>query len=176
MPSETCHALIVLAFFFVRQSVSPMAPSRTCLRLAGNPLLRDAFLCQKPSGPSYFRPVRPYSTSQKPAKPRPYTDPVKPRPLVGTRTPASPSSILTNSPNARPPPYAKPESRGVVAPYWRIALGVVFCSALTYSMVFLLPSSFIPKLTYMHASSPPPSNSKLPPSQIETPSQSANPA
>ena len=153
-----------------------MAPTKTCVRLAANPLLRDAFPCQKPPRYYHSRPLRTYSSTPKTAKPRPYNDQIKSKPLVGTRTPAPPSSIPSNSPNARPPLNAKPRSRGVAAPYWRISLGVVLCGSLIYSMVPLLPPNSKLKLTYIHASSPPPSSSKPLPSQTETPSQSANPA
>lgn len=155
-----------------------MAPVKTCLRLAGNPLLRDAFRCQRPSR-QFSRPIRRYSGSNEPAKPRPYSGPPKHKPLVGTRTQAPPpnsSSIPSSSLNAKSPPNAKPKSGGIYAPYWRISLGVVLCGSLIYSMVPFVPLNPIPKLTYMHASSPPPSSSKPPQSRTETPSQSANPA
>lgn len=148
-----------------------MAPVKTSLRLAGNPLLRDAIRCQKPSKQSP-RPDRPYSASKVSAKPRRYSDPPKPKPLVGTRTQAPKIS----PPNAKPPPGADSDSKGVYAPYWRISLGIVFCGSLVYSMVPFVPPNSIPKLTYMHTSSPPPSNSKPPPSQTEITSLSANQA
>ena len=144
-----------------------MAPTKTCMRWAGNPFLQDAFSCRKPLRRYYSRPIRPYSSTNQSAKPRPYIDPPKRKPLVGTKskaTPANPSSIPSNSPNANP------KSGGVAAPYWRISLGVVLCGSLIYSMVPLLPPNSFRKLTYMHASSPPPYNSNPPPSQTETPS------
>lgn len=149
-----------------------MAPTKTCLRLAGNPLLRYALPSQQPPWQYHSRQARPYSSGKGSARPRPYSGPPMPKPLVGTRTQAPPP----NSSNAKPPPNANPKFGGVYAPYWRISLGVVFVGSLIYSMVPLLPPNSVPKLTHMHASSPPPSNSKPPPSQTETPSQSANPA
>ena len=155
-----------------------MAPVKICLRLAGSPLLREAFRCSKPLR-QYSHPVRPYSANREPAKPRPYASPTKPKPLVATRTQAPPpnsSSIPSSSPNAKPSPNATPKSGGIYAPYWRISLGVVLCGSLIYSMVPFVPPNPIPKLTYMHASSPPPSSSKPLQSPTETPLQSANPA
>ena len=153
-----------------------MAPTNTYLRSAGNPLLQKAIPFQQPPRNYYsrpFRPIRSYSSSNESAKPRPYSSPPKTKPLVGTRTRVpSPGNL----PNVKPPPNANPKSGGVYAPYWRISLGVVICGALIYSMVPLLPPIFMPKLTYMHASSPPPYSSSRPPLPPETPSQSANPA
>lgn len=156
-----------------------MAPTKICLRLSGSPLLREASPCQKPSTSHYSCSFRPYSSKKQSAKPRPYSQPTKPKPLVGTRThtpqhtkSSAPSSIL----NVKSSPRAKPAPKGVYAPYWRISIGVVFCGALAYSMVILLPPNLILKLTHMHASSPPPYSSRRLPSQTETPSQSASPA
>lgn len=159
-----------------------MAPTTICPRLSGGPLLREAFPCQKPSRNHYscsIRPFRPYSSKSQSAKPRPYNHPPKPKPLVGTRThtpPHATSSAPSSIPNARSPHKAKPAPKGVLAPYWRISIGVVLCGSLIYSMVTLLPPNLTPKLTDMHASSPPPYSSRRLQSQTETPSQSANPA
>lgn len=159
-----------------------MAPTNICLRLSGSPLLREAFPCQKPSriySSRSFGPLRPYSSKSQPAKPRPNNHPPKPKPLVGTRKPTPPhatSSAPSTIPNVKAPPKANPASKGVLAPYWRLSIGVVLCGSLIYSMVTLLPPNLIPKLTYMHASSPPPYSSRRLPSQTETPSQNANPA
>ena len=159
-----------------------MAPTKTCFRLSANPLLREAFPYQKPLRNHYshsLRSFRQYSSSNASAKPRPYRDPPKPKPLVGMR--ARPPqdnmpSIPRNPSDPKSSPEAKPAPKGVYAPYWRISLGVVLCGSLIYSMVPLLPPSSIPKLTYMHASSPPPYSSRRLQSQTETPSQSENPA
>ena len=151
-----------------------MASAKTCLRLGGNGLLRDAFLCQKPSRYHHSCPNRPYSSANESAKPRPYNVPPKSKKLVGTRSQALPTNS-SSTPNAKAPPNVNPKANEVFAPYWRISIGVLFCGSLIYSMVPLPLPSPIPKLTYMHASSPPPSNSKPPPSQTETTSPSANP-
>ena len=155
-----------------------MAPAKTYLRLAGHPLMREPFPYQKPLRKHYPRPchpIRPYSSSNEKAKPRPYNSPPKPKPLVGTRT-QTPSPSIPKSPPIKSPSSANPKSGGVYAPYWRISLGVVICGSLIYSMVPLLPPKSIPKLTYMHASSPPPYSSRRLPSQTETSSQSESPA
>ena len=157
-----------------------MAPTKTFFRC--NPLLREAFPYQKLPRNHYshsLRSFRQYSSSNASAKPRPYNDPPKHKPLVGTRTHPPPDnmpSIPRNSSNLKSSPKVKPARKGIVAPYWRLSLGVVFCGSLVYSMVPLLPPSSIPKLTYMHASSPPPYSSRRLQSQTETPSQSENPA
>ena len=161
-----------------------MAPTKTCFRLSSNPLLREAFPYQKPPRNHYFRSLhsfrqfRQYSGSNASAKPRPYNDPSKPKPLVGLRTRPPPDnmpSLPANSSNPISSPK-KPAWKDVYAPYWRLSIGVVLCRALVYSMVPLLPPNSIPKLTYMHASSPPPYSSRRLQSQTETPSQSENPA
>lgn len=177
-----CHLKPVHSFIlcesFIGDNVAPMAPAKNCLQLAGSPLLRDAFRFPKLLR-QYSYPVRLYSANSESAKPRPYNGPPKPKPLVATRSQAPPlnsSSIPSSSPNAKPPPNATPKSGGIYAPYWRISLGVVLCGSLIYSMVPFVPPNSIPKLTYMHASSPPPSSSKPLQSPTETPSQSANPA
>ena len=162
-----------------------MASIRTCFRLSSNPFLREAFPYQKPTRNPYFRSLRSfsqfrqYSSSKASAKPRPYNNRPKPKPLVGTRahpplddTPSIP--IVSSNPKSSP--KEKPAPKGVYAPYLRISLGIVLCGALVYSMVPLLPPSSIPKLTYMHASSPPPYSSRRLQSQTETASQSENPA
>ena len=140
-----------------------MAPTKTCLRLSGNPLLQEAFQCQKPPSNRYshsFRPSRPYSSSNQSAKPRPYSSPTKSKPLVGTRTPAPPprqSSTPRNPSTAKAPPNVNPTSKGVFAPYWRISIGVVFCGSLIYSMVPFLPNSLPVQSspTYMPVHLPP---------------------
>ena len=161
-----------------------MAPTKTCFRLSNNLLLREAFPYQKPPRnhdiPSLHSicQFRQYSVSNASAKPRPYNGPSKSKPLVGISTRSPPDnmpSLPANLSNSKSSPE-KPARKGVFAPYWRLSLGVVFCGALVYSMVPLLPPSSIPKLTYMHASSPPPYSSRRLQSQTETPSQSENPA
>ena len=164
-----------------------MAPIiKTCFQSSANPLLRQMFPYQKPSRSHYSRSLRSfrqYSSSNASAKPRPYNNPTKPKPkpkpLVGLRTHPPPPddmpSIPRNSFNPKSFPKPKPARKGVYAPYWRLSLGVVLCGALVYSMVPLLPPSSIPKLTYMHASSPPPYSSRRLQSQTETPSPSENP-
>lgn len=155
-----------------------MASAKSCTRLAGNPFLQDA---------GYFHsslrqccsPTRPYSSNHAPAKPRPYADKPKPRPLVGLRTPAAPNSTPSNpSPAtaANPPPNINPKAGGVAYPYIRISIGVVLCGSIMYSMVATSLLPFFPKLTYIYTSSPLPSNSKPPPSQTETPLPSGNQA
>ena len=162
-----------------------MAPKKTCFRLSSNPLLREAFPpYQKPPRNHYLhslRSFRHYSSSNASPKPRPYNDPPKPKskPLVGIRLhhpPDNMPSIPRNSFNPRSSPMVKPAPKGVYAPYWRVSLGVVLCGALVYSMVPLLPPRSIPKLTHMHASSPPPYSSRRLQSQTGTPSQNENPA
>ena len=162
-----------------------MAPTKTCFRLSNNPLLREAFPYQKPARNHCFRSLRSFSqfrqfaSGNASAKPRPYKNPPKPKPLVGMRTHPPPDdipSIPRNSSNPRSSPKVKPAPKGVYAPYLRVSLGVVLCGALLYSMVLLLPPSSIRKLTYMHASSPPPYSSRRLQSQTETVSQSENPA
>ena len=168
-----------------------MAPTNTFFRLSGSPLLREVFPYQKPPRNHYFRSLRScpqfrqYSSSNASAKPRPYNEPPKPKPkpkpkpLVGTRSHPPPDytpSIPRNPSNPKSSPKVTPARKGVYAPYWRLSIGVVLCGALIYSMVPLPPPSSIPKLTYMHASSPPPYSSRRLQSQTETPSQSENPA
>lgn len=112
-----------------------MASTKTCLRLSGNPLLREAYPCQKPPSNHFsrpFPPTRPYSSSNQSAKPRPYSSPTKSKPLVGTRTP---TPLPKPSSTAKAPPNVDPTSKGIFAPYWRISIGVVFCGSLIYSMV-----------------------------------------
>ena len=164
------HVLRVLCL----TDCAPMASAKTCLRSGGNVLLRDAFLCQKPPRHHHSCPNRPYSSANESAKPRPYSVPPKSKKLVGTRSQTLPTNS-SSTPNVKAPPNVNSKANDVFAPYWRISIGVLFCGSLIYSMVPLPLSSPIPKLTYMHASSPPPSNSKLPPSQTETTSPSANP-
>ena len=167
--SLSSHAFPPRLPLYLTDHLPPMSPTKACLRWAGSPPLRDAFPCQKSPRHHYSRSIRPYSTSNASAKPRPYTGPPKPKPLVRTGTQTS-NSIPSSSPNATHPPNANPKSRGIYAPYWRISLGVVLCGSLVYSMVASLPPHSIPKLTCLHASSPPPSSSKAPPSPTETPS------
>ena len=169
MPKTSLFSHVLRVFCLIH--CAPMASAKTCLRSGGNGLLRDAF-CQKPPRHHHSCSNRPYSSANESAKPRPYNVPPKSKKLVGTRSQA----LQTNSsytPNAKAPNVnSKPNE--VFAPYWRISIGVLFCGSLIYSMVPLPLPNPIPKLTYMHASSPPPSNSKPPPSQTETTSPSAN--
>ena len=102
-----------------------MAPTKSCLRMRDNLLLRDAFRQQKPLRPCYLH-SRNYATAG-PVKPRPYKDKKQGNPLVGIRPPGS------ATPDAGP---SIPKARtGVVAPYWRISLGVILCGSMIYSMV-----------------------------------------
>lgn len=134
--------------------------------MAGIQFLRDAFRCQKPLGPQHA-PVRGYATPS-PAKPRPYGGKPKPqpivgtKPLVGTRNPASPMPAA--SPTPKVSPDLKPKTGTVVAPYWRISIGVLLCGSIVYSMVYpilslklLFPSS--PTCMPVHRA--PPTRSRL---------------
>ena len=102
-----------------------MAPTKSWLRTRDNLFLHDAVRHQKPLRPGYLN-THNYATAT-PVKPRPYNDKKQDKPLVGVRPPGS------ATPNARPSiPKAK---AGVVAPYWRISLGIILCGSMIYSMV-----------------------------------------
>ena len=107
-----------------------MAPTKSCLRMRDKLFLCDAFRYQKPLRPGYLN-THNYATTT-PVKPRPYNDKKQDKPLVGVRPPG------TATPNAGPSiPKAK---TGVVAPYWRITLGIILCGSMIYSMV--LPTTY----------------------------------
>ena len=93
--------------------------------MKGNLSLSDGFRHQKPFRPGYTH-TRNYATG--PVKPRPYKDKTQAKPLVGVRPPGS------ATPNAKPSGDSKAKT-GVVAPYWRISLGVILCGSMIYSMV-----------------------------------------
>ena len=103
-----------------------MAPTKSCLRMRDNLFLRDTFRHQQPPRPGYLH-TRHYATAG-PVKPRPYKDKNENKPLVGVRPPGS------ATPKAGPSGGPKAKT-GVVAPYWRISLGVILCGSMIYSMV-----------------------------------------
>ncbi len=103
-----------------------MTATKSCLRTKGNLFLRDAFRHQKPLRPGYPY-SRNYATAG-PVKPRPFKDKKQVNPLVGVRPPGS------ATPNGGPSGGPKAKT-GVVAPYWRISLGIILCGSMIYSMV-----------------------------------------
>ena len=154
-----------------------MSPFKPGLRLSRHASLQDAFQCQKPYRTHSRITYRHASTAS--PKPRPYKEnpQSQSRPVVGTRAPAQAQSESLNVnaiPTSAPPP---PRREGTIAyPYLRISIGVIFCGSMIYSMVlFSIPSPYS-KLNYMHASSPRPSNSNLPPSLTKTTSQNESQA
>jgi len=158
-----------------------MALLKSCSRLVGNSTSKNTFRCQK-SLKSNHRATRQYANSG-PPKPRPYNESLLPkaasRPLVGTKAPEQPQSsspIPDPTPVSAPPPPPKAKAGGVAYPYLRISIGVLLCGSIIYSMVISFIYLFDPKLNYMHASSPRPSNSNPPPSLTETTSQSKSQA
>ncbi|KAL2041629.1 hypothetical protein N7G274_005413 [Stereocaulon virgatum] len=110
-----------------------MASSRPCLRVKGNQSLRDALRCQKPMRPQHAS-IRQYATPG-PAKPRPYESKPKSQPLVGIRSQSSPAPATSpSSPTPKASTDTKPKAGTVVAPYWRISIGIILCGSIIYSM------------------------------------------
>lgn len=102
-----------------------MAAKMPSLRGAGLALCRD-LQCKRTTSPLSSCLIRFLATGRPPPKPRPYASE---KPLVSSRSKASQDALLASA-----PPQQK-KGQGVVAPYWRLSLGVVLIGSIVYSMV-----------------------------------------